>query len=323
MPISNNNENRSQTERETLALKVSTHHKNLKQTQKINNLIKPNKKKKLTTAEKNQSKRVKTYLLFFIYHLIPTICLILSHFVISKDLKNIHENHKSSLLIIFIIAIGASFILSGIVTFLECFQKIPLINGILYISLVICTTYIVVYIGEFFYFEQMYCSMIVLSGGSFGLFVLIAINGNVVYSLFTLLVFNIICSGIAGFIMCYVYRKNLLWSVVFSSIAFLVSEFNIYTSQTKINEKKSDKPPEIISQPFEFVISIFKIIFIIIQLFWTIIKKCLKTCETNENENQKVLDEKNEDKDQEQGQQGQEGENNKKRNGDVKKENNN
>ena len=298
-----NHENRSQAESQ--ALNVLTDRKSSKQSEKPRNSTKPKQSKRLTIAEKNKFKRIKTYLLFFIYLLIPTICLILSHFLIYDELKELHDNNKTSLLIIFIFAIVISLVLSVIVTFLECFQKIPFINWILYIALVICTTYTVVYIGVFFYFEQMYCSMIVLVGGSFGLFLLITVSANGTNSIFILLVFNTFCSAIAGIIMCYIYRDNLLWTIVFSSVAFLVSEFNIYTSQTKLSEKKSKKPPEIISQPFEFVISLFKVIYIVIKFLWTIIKKCLKTCKKTENENQEPLHGNNGNNEQEQ-----EGENN-------------
>ena len=289
--ISNkDNENKSQAEPESQSLNVSNNNKSKKS--KKTKSTKPKQQKRLTISDLNKAKRVKTSLLLFIYHLIPTICLILSHYVILSDLTKLENEHQSKFLVSFIVIIIISFILAGMVTYVECFQKIPVFNGILYIFLIICTIYVVVYIG-LFYFEQIFCSMIVLVGGSFGIFILTTVSEDGDYSLFILLTFNLLCSAIAGIIMCIIYKNKLAWSIVFSSIAFLISEFNIYNIQTKITKKKYDKPPEIISQPFEFVISVFVIIYMVIKYLWKMIKKCFESCKKNKSESKEPLNQNN------------------------------
>ena len=69
-------------------------------------------------------------------------------------------------------------------------------------------------------------------------------------------------------------------NIFFSVIAFLISEFNIYSSQYQFGKKKKKKEPLVYSQPFELIISIFKLFYFVLYLVILAIKSCFKACKS-------------------------------------------
>ena len=93
-------------------------------------------------------------------------------------------------------------------------------------------------------------------------------------SLLVLFIFNGLFSFIAGCIICYIYNKP--WNVFFCIISFIISEFNIYSSQYQFLSKEKKIDILFYCQPFELIISIFKLFYFILIVLLKTIKICYK-----------------------------------------------
>ena len=100
-----------------------------------------------------------------------------------------------------------------------------------------------------------------------------------------LYLFNALFSVIGGCIVCSIYTNSL--NLYFSIIAFVISEFKVYSSQFKFGRKKERKDPMVYGQPFELVISIFKLLYMILYLLYKVIKFIFKSCKKQESKEHK------------------------------------
>jgi len=253
----------------------------------------------------NKRKRIVMYLILVFFLLLSLICLILTHFYLEENITKILNKNRNFYILLFITSIVSSLIISSIASYCECLMKTHLFGILLFIILSILNNYCIIYsIIIVNYFEQLFCALVILVSGSFGLFINILIVKDENPSLFILFIFNGIFSFISGCIMCFIY--NNLWNILFSFLAFIISEFNIYSSQYQFCKKKKKKEPLIYSQPFELIISIFKLFYFVmfifirlIKVFCKIIKKTLKN--KSKKKTNDVISNQGQNKDEEKG----------------------
>ena len=73
------------------------------------------------------------------------------------------------------------------------------------------------------------------------------------------------------------------------------NEFNIYSSQYQLGKKKKKKEPMVYSQPFELIISIFKLFYFVLYFVIIIIRSCFKACKSEgEKGNNTISQQRNE-----------------------------
>jgi hypothetical protein len=203
--------------------------------------------------------------------------------------------------IIFIGSIICSLLLSALISIYECFIKTHFFGIIFIIILFALNNYFILYSGiHFKIYKPFFCTLVILFSGSLGLMIISFVSKDKSISMFYLYVFNAFFSFSAGIVIYYfVFDKDLL-ILIFSIIAFLLSAFNVYSSQYKFlllfsedkNEKKDRKDKKenkdkkekkrkkdilIYSQPFELNISAVKFIFLLIYYIIKFIK-CLTKC---------------------------------------------
>ena len=112
-------------------------------------------------------------------------------------------------------------------------------------------------------------------------------------SIYYFFIFNGILSLMLAVIMMVILPGTL--QTVFMALAFLISEFNVYSSQyqfvvygnDKENEKKKKKDILMYSQPFELSLSAFKFLIFFVSLVIKGIKCCAKCCCSGEKKGKK------------------------------------
>ena len=282
LPLNENDNKISSVERISKAS-----HKNDIPSQSVKINIEEKKPKKRFTRRK--LRKINMYIVLIAFLIISLGCLLLSHFVLEEDIKKIIEDNQTFTLLLFIILLIGSLLLSAFASFFECFLNTHFFGIIFFIALNLAFDYCVVYINHYSYFEELFCSLIVLISGSIGLLIITLPLKDEESNSFVLYLFNLLFSVIGGCIMCSIYTNSL--NLYFSIIAFIISEFNVYSSQFKFGRKKERKDPMVYGQPFELVISIFKLLYMIFYLLYKVIKFIFKTCkrkerkEHNENNN--------------------------------------
>lgn len=234
---------------------------------------KQKKSKKRFSQEKR--KRIGMYSVLTIFCLLLLAGLLISHYYFEEDIKNILSNNKIFYLLLFICLIFGSLILSAFVCCCECFLKTHLFGILFFTILTLAINYCIIYLIVLAnYFEQLFCSIIILISGSLGLLIITIVVKDDVPRLLILFVFNAIFSFIGGFIMCIIFNK--FWNIFFSFLSFFISEFNVYSSQYQFRNKQKKEQTLVYSQPFEIIISIFKLFYFEIYLFIKLIKLLLK-----------------------------------------------
>ena len=265
-------------------------HKNDIPSQSVKINVEEKKPKKRFTRRK--LRKINMYIVLIAFLMISLGCLLLSHFVLEEDIKKIIEDNQTFTLLLFIILLIGSLLLSAFASFFECFLNTHFFGIIFFIALNLAFDYCVVYINNYSYFEELFCSLIVLISGSIGLLVITLPLKDEESNSFVLYLFNLLFSVVGGCVMCSIYNNSL--NLYFSIIAFIISEFNVYSSQFKFGRKKERKDPMVYGQPFELVISIFKLLYMIAYLLYKIIKFIFKSCkrkqrkENDENNNTNV-----------------------------------
>ena len=230
-----------------------------------NNNLKKQKKK----FPSKKRKSIGMFLVLFIFMSLSTICLSISNFFYRSQTKDLFDNNKKLSLAIFTLMLIGSFIFSIFVSYCECLIKTHFLGIIFCLSLNVALDYCILYISYLSYFEQVFCFLIVLISGSLGCLLITIFVKDSIPSLFILLLFNLLFSIIGIIIILFIYNKT--WNLVCAILALIISEFNIYSSKYQLCSKDK-KEPLIYSQPFELIISFFKMLF----FFFNIIKKILR-----------------------------------------------
>ena len=232
-------------------------------------------KKPKSRLLREKRKRIGMYSVLTIFCLLLLSGLLFTHYYFEENITNLLDKNKKFYLLLFICLLTGSLILSSFVCFCECFLKAHLFGVLFFIILNLAINYCIIYsIILVNYFEQLFCAIIILSSGSLGLLIITLVAKDDVPSLFILIVFNGLFSFVAGCIMCLIFNK--FWNIFFSFLSFFISEFNVYSSQYQFGNKKKKEETLIYSQPFELIISIFKLFYFIIYLLIKFIKILLK-----------------------------------------------
>ena len=234
-----------------------------------------NKKKLKHRFSTNKRKKINMYLVLTIFCFLLLACLIISHFYFKSNIEQILNKHKNFSLFLFFILLIGSFVLSAFACFCECFIKTHLFGILFFIILYLSNSYCIVYSTVLFnYYEQLLCGLVILVSGSVGLLFITLIVKDEAPSLLVLFILNGLFSFIAGCIICYIHTKP--WNIFFSILAIIISEFNVYSSQYQFLSKEKKTDTLIYCQPFELIISIFKLFYFIFIILLKTIKICYK-----------------------------------------------
>jgi len=141
------------------------------------------------------------------------------------------------------------------------------------------------------------CFLAAALGGSIGLFVLNLVKQDK-SSLCLLMIVNAICAAGAGIIIVAIISEETVnfWDVFFAIVGLIISVFNVYSSQLRLRvdkdkdknkEKDKEKDTKVIlySQPFEFNLSFFKLLYLIGLYFVKFIKLIIASCKSQPNQN--------------------------------------
>ena len=237
-------------------------------------------------------KRLKMYIVLGIFVTVSLLVLIIEYKAYNNKVEKTFKEHTTFCLFLFIIAIIAAISLSAFVNYCECLIKSHIFGVLFLLILNVLNSYCIVYsIHHEITFSNLFSSLMTLVGGSLGLILAtLLIRGediNIVY----LLAFNALGSAGFGFIAYLIYGET--WDMLFTIATFLVSEFNVYSSQYKVvlvdNNKEKEKEKEkkekekkkeilIYSQPFELSISAFKFLIFLVSVVIKLIKCCASCC---------------------------------------------
>ena len=237
------------------------------------------KQKKKYSLKKKKS--IEMYLVLFIFLSITTICLVIHNYALKSKSAEIIDKNKKLALAAFIILLIGSFVVSTIISCCECLIKTHFLGIIFFIALNAAIDYCVIYISYLNYFEPLFCFLIILVSGSFGCLLITIIAKDDIPNMIILLLINLFFCLISGLILFFVYKK--IWDRLFSIFGLLISEFNVYSSQYKLCSKDK-KAPITYSQPFELIISFFKMLFFLINSIVKIVKCLSKTCKCKKKE---------------------------------------
>ena len=226
-----------------------------------------NKKKKKNIPSIKRL-RIEMYLVLIIFCSLLLIYLIICQLYFQNKIKIILEKYQRLSFLLFVIFIAGSLILSGFVSFCDCILKTHFLGCLFSIILNLSIGYCILFYIKFF--EQLLCSLIVLTSGSLGLLLISLILKINSPPLIFLFLANGIFSIIAGIILFFIYNK--FWNTFFSVLTFIISELNIYSSQFEFGNKEKKSDTLIYSQPFELIISIVKFCFLILYFLRKIIK---------------------------------------------------
>lgn len=292
------NEQEAQGEQNRNDSKIISDERNLnKRDTKRNTKSIPVKKSQPTQKRKSRfspikTKRINMYIVLNIYCLLLLASLLLSHYVFDEDIQNLFNKEKNYAFLLFIILLVASLIFSGFASFCECLINTHLFGILFFVILNLCNDYCIIYLSslnESKYFEQFFCALIILVSGSLGLLIITLVVKDEVPAIFILFLFNGLFSFVGGIIICGIY--NTVWNIVFSVFAFIISEFNIYSSQYKYGNKQIKKEPMVYSQPFELIISIFKLFYFVVHFLIITIKTCCKAFKSEKRKDKEDSDE--------------------------------
>ena len=233
----------------------------------------PKKHKKKYTNKKRKS--IEMFLVLFIFISLSIICLSISHFTLQSKTEKLFNKNKKLSLAVFIIMLIGSFIFSIFVSCCECLIKTHFLGIIFFIILNVALDYCVLYISYLSYFEQVFCFLIVLVCGSLGCLLITIFVKDDIPNIYILLLFNLLFAIVGIVILFFIY--NTTGDIIFSIFALIISEFNVYSSQYKLCSKDK-KDPLTYSQPFEIIISFFKMLFFLFNMIKKLVKILSKIC---------------------------------------------
>lgn len=233
----------------------------------------------------SKSKSRRMYIVLTLYLAICLLTIIILHTSVEDKNDNQFDKHKGITIFIFILAIIGALGTSVLVCYFEWLIKTHVLGILFTVILNVLTSYIITFvihhIGKYHAFIS---ALIVLSVGSCGMIVATIISKEEEVSIYYFFLFNGILSLMFGVIMMVVYKGP--WETAFMILAFLISEFNVYSSQYQIvffgndkeNEKKKKKDILMYSQPFELSLSAFKFLIFFVSLIYKAIKFCVNCC---------------------------------------------
>lgn len=252
---------------------------------------KPKPKKKRTPAEIKliiaRRQRRFMYLTLCIYLILSFLCIYVQPDFLKDKINYFFTKEPTLSLLICIATIAFSFILSMIVCYYDCLIKTHFFGILFLIILNICNDYSIIYGIHILEKPDFFVSsLIVMISGSLGLFLAACLFKTQNISICYLLFFNGLCAFGAGAVLFEVVYPCFL-TLVFCSIAFIITEFNTYSSLykfviVKVGNKKVSKrqlkKTMIYSQPFELNISIYKFIAVVFGFILKLLKACCKNC---------------------------------------------
>ena len=241
-----------------------------------------NNMKKLKKKFSNKKRKsIEMFLVLFIFMSLSTICLSISHFTLQSKIEKLFDKNKKLSLAVFIIMLIGSFIFSIFVSCCECLIKTHFLGIIFFIILNVAIDYCVLYISYLSYFEQVFCFLIVLVSGSLGCLLITIFVKADIPNIYILLIFNLIFAIIGIAILFFIYNST--GDIIFSIFALIISEFNVYSSQYQLCSKEK-REPMTYSQPFEIIISFFKMLFFLYNILKKLAKIFSKICKKKKEE---------------------------------------
>lgn len=235
-------------------------------------------------------KKLRQYIVLCIYSGIIFLAFIIEHYGFGDNPSNFFYDLKFYKYILYAIVIACALCLSALVCFKECLIKTNLLGILLLLLLIIFDGFLVFFTKHLFDddehkrgFYYLLSPLLILVCGSGGMICAVLIVRKEVASLIYLLIFNAIFMLISGVIAIACTKKDYqTGATVFGAIAFVISEFTVYSSQYKYvtldNDKnkktKLKKETLMYAQPFELNLSILKVLILI----YFIIKKCILCC---------------------------------------------
>lgn len=232
-------------------------------------------------------KRLRMYAVLVLFNGLSLITLlIIDNSSLEDKIHDAFRNHKPITILIFVLAIIASLGLCSLVCYLEWLIKTHVLGILFVIILNGLNDYCMLFTG--YHINETNISfkiaLTVLTLGSLSMFGITFASKEQNISIYYLFLFNGIGSLIIGVILLAFYGHG--WETSITVLAFLVSEFNIYSSQyqfvlygnEKQNEKQKKKDILMYSQPFELSLSAFKFIIFFVSLIFKVIKYCADCC---------------------------------------------
>lgn len=254
--------------------------------QKSNSITEKKTKPTKEDIKSEKFKRIRMYIVLSVFLSVSLLCLIIEDKGFKEDAKKNFDNHKTFTVFLFIIAVIAALALSALVSYFEWMIKTHVFGILFLLILNALNDYCIIYsVHHRLNFGELFCSLLPLVVGSLSmLLITFSISGEDI-SIIYLYIANAV-GFIITFIIVYAFNKG-NWNFIFAIATFLVSEFNIYSSQYKIvlfedsdEKKKKREKKEILiySQPFELSISAFKFLIFFVSLLIKLIKCCAKCC---------------------------------------------
>lgn len=237
-------------------------------------------------------KRIRMYIVLIAFTGLSLLSLFVAEIdSVDKELDKLFNKTALSILI-FVLAIIGSLGLCSLVGYLEWLIKTHVLGILFVIILNGLNDYCMLFSSH--HGIDLKCfqiSLAVLTVGSLGMLGITFASKEQNISIYYLFLFNGIGSLILGVIL--LAFNSGAWETTITALSFLISEFNIYSSQyqfvvygnEKQNEKQKKKDILMYSQPFELSLSAFKFIIFFASLIFRGIKFCADCCCGNKEEN--------------------------------------
>lgn len=252
---------------------------------------KPSEKFNILTS-KSKSRRM--YIVLSAYSGLCLLTIFIAHESFKDKTDDSFEDHKTITIIIFILAVIVALGFSALVCVFEWLIKTHVLGILFVVILNGLTNYIITFsIHHGMNYEGFICALVVVFAGSIGMFAATFLAKEENVSIYYYFIFNGILSLLSGaFMMIFL---NGTWQTIYMVLAFLISEFNVYSSQYQLvvfgnekeNEKKKKKDILMYSQPFELSLSAFKFLIFFVSLIFKAFKFCAKCCCSKDGKNNK------------------------------------
>ena len=241
-----------------------------------------------------KSKSRRMYIVLTIFSLLTFLTILVAHNSLKSKIDKSFDDHELITIFIFILAVFGALGISVLVCYFEWLIKTHVLGILFLLILNGLTSYIIAFtIHHFDLYEEFICALVIVAAGSFGMVVGTFVSKEENVSIYYFFIFNGILSLMLAVIMMVILPGTL--QTVFMALAFLISEFNVYSSQyqfvvygnDKENEKKKKKDILMYSQPFELSLSAFKFLIFFVSLVIKGIKCCAKCCCSGEKKGKK------------------------------------
>jgi len=235
------------------------------------------------TTPKSKSRRM--YIVLTIYALLSFLTILIAHNSLENKIGDAFDDHELITIFIFILAVIGSLGLSVLVCYFEWLIKTHVLGILFSLILNSLTNYIIAFsIKHGMKYEGFISALVIVTAGSCGMLAGTIFSKEDNVSIYYFFIFNAILSLLSGVFMMIICSGN--WPIVYMAFAFLISEFNVYSSQyqfvvygnEKENEKKKKKDILMYSQPFELSLSAFKFLIFFVSLVFKGIKCCVNCC---------------------------------------------